>query len=294
MTMIGNRTFFMTLATLLLSTVFSVSRAQDSYRERRQHVFAPGEEINYKLQLGFINVGEADVTVSKKLYESEGRPCFNMQIHGRTTGVFSLAAKVDDYWGTYMDTLSLVPHQFYMRLRELSYRKQQVMRFDHKNDSVYVEKRDKRSGKYIHEKVFSVPNDIQDIISGFYYLRTLNFDSLKKGDTFVVPGFFDDSVYYLNIRLLEREVIKTRIGKRKALVLAPYMPKNELFDKGKSIKVWISDDRHRIPLKIRAKMMIGAAEVNIRSYKPGNVSLNGKKGKPLKVPKQRKRYKKKE
>ena len=45
------------------------------------------------------------------------------------------------------------------------------------------------------------------------------------------------------------------------------MPDNEMFDGKNSVLFWLSDDENKIPLKIRAKMFIGAVEIDIKSQK---------------------------
>ena len=47
------------------------------------------------------------------------------------------------------------------------------------------------------------------------------------------------------------------------------MPENKLFDGENSIKVWLSDDINKVPLKIRANMFVGAVEVDITDFKKG-------------------------
>jgi hypothetical protein len=44
------------------------------------------------------------------------------------------------------------------------------------------------------------------------------------------------------------------------------MPKNTFFRGNNPIKAWISDDKFRIPLKVKAELLIGALEIDIRSY----------------------------
>jgi len=58
-------------------------------------------------------------------------------------------------------------------------------------------------------------------------------------------------------------------GHYDALVMSPVMPDNKMFDGENSIKVWLSDDQYKIPLKIKAKMFVGAVEVDIIEYQKG-------------------------
>ena len=115
-----------------------------------------------------------------------------------------------------------------------------------------------------------MPKNAQDLVSGYYYLRTLNFDKLKEGDILTIDAFFDDEIYDFQIRFLGRESVKTKLGQIKSIVLSPIMPENSLFDGENSVKVWISDDSNKVPLKIKAEMFVGAVEIDIVKYKKGD------------------------
>ena len=64
-----------------------------------------------------------------------------------------------------------------------------------------------------------------------------------------------------------REVIKTRLGKINALILVPMMEKDSLFVEDNALKVWLSDDLNKIPLKVRAKIYVGHLEVSVKKVK---------------------------
>ncbi|MCG8474621.1 MAG: DUF3108 domain-containing protein [Cytophagales bacterium] len=240
-----------------------------TYRCHDQQIFFPGEVMEYQLFFSFIKVGEATMKIDRSLYEVSSRPCYYVKVDGKTTGFFSTIAKIRNTWGSFIDTVSIVPQLFYRNIREMKYRKKEIYLFDHKYDTVYVEHRDKKSGKYRKTTSFRVPNNVQDMISGFYYLRTLDFDTIRSGDVFTVPGFYKDSVYNLHVKYLRREIINTKLGKRVALVMQPFMPDNGVFNKGSSITAWISDDDYRIPLKVKANLKVGAGIVEIKRYIPG-------------------------
>ena len=44
------------------------------------------------------------------------------------------------------------------------------------------------------------------------------------------------------------------------------MPSNGLFDGENAIKLWLSDDRNRVALKIQAEMFVGAVEIDLKHY----------------------------
>jgi hypothetical protein len=51
------------------------------------------------------------------------------------------------------------------------------------------------------------------------------------------------------------------------LVLVPIMKKDKLFDEDNTLKVWLSDDLNKIPLKFQAKIFVGYLEVDVKKVK---------------------------
>jgi hypothetical protein len=45
------------------------------------------------------------------------------------------------------------------------------------------------------------------------------------------------------------------------------MPDNKLFSGRNPIKMWISDDDNRIPLKIEAELLLGSLDLDISDHK---------------------------
>ena len=70
-----------------------------------------------------------------------------------------------------------------------------------------------------------------------------------------------------------KETVKTKLGKFSAFKMTPMMPENKIFSGKNAITFWMSNDSNRVPLKIRAKMFVGAIEVEITEYKNEFVHL---------------------
>lgn len=98
----------------------------------------------------------------------------------------------------------------------------------------------------------------------FDFLTTLiqsrNWD-VEIGKDFAVPVYFDDELYDLVISVEERSKVSTPQGKRDALLLVPRMPVEPkgMFEDGGEIKVWVSDDELRLPLRFEVKVPVGTA-----------------------------------
>jgi hypothetical protein len=81
-----------------------------------------------------------------------------------------------------------------------------------------------------------------------------------------MKGIFENKTYDFHILYLGKERVKTRFGKAAAFVISPIMPSNSLFRGKYPIKMWISDDPNRIPLKIEAELLLGSVELDIEQY----------------------------
>jgi hypothetical protein len=231
----------------------------------RNESFQRGEVIDFKMTYGFFTVGRGSARIHPDYHRVNDRYCFKVDVTGKTVGMVDWVADVDDRFSAYVDTAALVPHQFYRKIREGRYRKDEWTNFDHNNRRIEV-KTMGRDGKMKEPKYYDAPANVRDMIAGFLYLRILDFSNLQVNDTVNVSGFFEDEFYNMNIIYRGKTTVKLKVGKVRALVFTPVMPKNSLFDGENSITAYFSDDKNRIPLKIDAKMFIGSAGVELTGY----------------------------
>lgn len=264
--------FFMNNPLLLvfLCLIFSgYSPSGDKYRSIPLQSFAEGEVIKYRVHYGFMTAGEAVMMVDQDIHYLNKRPCYKIDVFGRTTGMADNMFGVNNNWGTYLDTAAVLPHRSYRFIKEGRYRKNEIVQFDQLAQKALVKKLKKDSGKVQETKSYQVPQNVQDMVSGYYFLRTMDYSRVKIGEVLRINAFFDEEVFDFSVRFVGREEVNTKLGKKQAIVLQPLMPENSLFKGEDPIKVWLSDDKYRIPLKIRANMFIGALEIDIKEYQQG-------------------------
>jgi len=229
--------------------------------------FILGEELQYRVTFGFFTVGRSVTRVDKNLYTLNGEPCYRIDAYGETSDWVSWLSKVDDNWGAYLDTATVSTQMSYRKIREGRYRLDEETWFDHGSGKAEVKVRDKRTGIFSKRKTFLIKPYATDLIGGFTHLRFIDFSRIKQGDTLSIAGFLEDTGYHLRILYAGREVVPTRLGNIPCHVLIPRMPRNRLFDGENAVRVWISEDRNRIPVKIEAKMFIGSTGIELTGHK---------------------------
>lgn len=228
----------------------------------QEDVFKPGEIISYRVHYGFINGGTANLQIIDKLYKVNDRPCYKVAVEGRSSRAMNMIVKIRDQWVTYMDTTHYLPQKAYRFIREGKFSLDEVTTYNQEKGQAHVvqKKRDKE-WKLEFEKV------AYDMVSGYYFLRRIDYNKIPKGDTITVDAVFEDKFYNIRVRYVGKETIKTKFGKVKSIKLVPIMPENSLFDGEESIRFWISDDRNKIPVKVEADMFVGAVELDIKGYR---------------------------
>lgn len=97
-----------------------------------------------------------------------------------------------------------------------------------------------------------------DMLSVFYFLRTLDFTTLEKGKPLTVNIFSGSKAEKLTIRYTGEETVKLRDGsRRKAYRLKFRFTQHGGKKSSEDIDAWISADAARIPLELTGSLPIG-------------------------------------
>lgn len=232
-----------------------------SFTAQPDGAFETGEYFKFRVHYGFVTAGYATLEVkdavvnNKKVFHAVGK--------GYTTGLSKLFFKVEDNYETYMDKTTGNPYQFVRKIDEGGYKKDQEGFFNRNTDKVTVKDYRKKT-----EKTFPVPENAQDILSTFYYLRnhpTIN--RLKVGESINIDMFFDDETTKFKLKFMGREDIKTKFGTIPTMIFRPFVQAGRVFKEQESLTVWISDDANKIPVRIKASLAVGSLKADLEGFK---------------------------
>ena len=239
-------------------TVQTIAAEKDGPKLRtvKNEAFKRGEVLSFKVNYGFIEAGQAILEVKEETKEIGGRKTYHMVGTGVSKGTFDWFFKVRDRYETYIDEEALIPWIFIRRVSEGGYKINQDYIFNH-----YKKKVDIGEGR-----VFDVPENVQDMLSAFYFSRNIDFTDAKAGDIFTVPCFVDKEVYPMKIKYMGKETIKIGIGKFRCIKFRPVVQKGRVFKKEEDLNVWITDDKNRIPVRAQAHILVGSIKMDLTSY----------------------------
>ncbi|MBT8259103.1 MAG: DUF3108 domain-containing protein, partial [Bacteroidia bacterium] len=102
----------------------------------------------------------------------------------------------------------------------------------------------------------------------YYFLRN-NYDTetIKEGEEVQLNMFFDSENYGFKLKYLGRETIRTKFGKVKTLKFRPYVMAGRVFKEQESLTLWVSADKNKIPLRIKADLAVGSLRADLDAFK---------------------------
>jgi hypothetical protein len=231
------------------------------YETNPQQAFSKGEWFKFRIHYGMFNASYATLDVQDT--KLNGKNVFHLKGKGKSTGLMHLFFEVDDRYESYIDQKTGAPYRFIRDIDEGGYTKDIQIDFDHSNRVATVNNK-----KYNEITKLNIQPGTQDIISAFYHLRNIvDVNTVNPGDEFILPMFFDNENYDFKMKFIEREVVRTKFGKVKALKFIPYVQSGRVFKEEESLTVWISDDDNKIPLKIQAKLAVGSLTADLDAFK---------------------------
>lgn len=237
----------------------SIARRADSLkavplRKLTNDAFAVGERLVFGVNYGFITTGEAVMEVAA--YDSvAGRKCYRVEFTVNSLPSFSWIYKVEDRYLTYIDVETIAPWKFEQHIREGTYRRDFIAEFDQVNLVATT-----TGGTY------PIPQYVHDIMSAFYFARTIDFSSFKPGDGVLLSNFYKDKTHELKVNFLGRQELETEAGTFNTIVVEPLVKEGGLFKSEGRIVIWLSDDERKIPVRVNTKVVIGSIDTELKSY----------------------------
>jgi len=213
-----------------------------------------GEVMKYRVGWEFIDAGSATLTVENT---DTG---YRIQTLAKSEGMFSLVKKVRDkitsegvcHQGKMQSTL------FSVNQLEHTYKALKTAVFDWEHDKVHYT----QGGKTDH---YDVPAGYLNVMDAFFLLRGM---PLEKGQVLRIPIFDARKLYDIEVHVLGKEALMMPNGRKQmCIIVEPKLKSEAIFSSIGSMKLWLSDDALRIPVKMSAKIRFGHVIARLVKYK---------------------------
>ena len=222
--------------------------------------FKSGEWLKYKISYsGWFKAGEAIVSLNDT---EQGDNLYHSTIIGKTTGAMNLFFRVKDIYESYFYKKNILPIRFLRNINEGGYEKNIELLFNHEEGNVIVNDFKRNTSQNI-----SFISRSQDMVSVFYHMRNVfELNKLDRNGEMLINMFFDSENYKLKIKYLSTEILNTNFGKILCYKIIPYVQSGRVFKKNESLTMWFTADKNRVPVRIKADLIVGSVRIDLESY----------------------------
>lgn len=245
-------------ATMLIVFNFSFTQRSNeafSFRKQNNASFSFGEKLEYRVHYGWINAAHITMQVDDTISKVDGRSAYHIVAKGKTNRSFDWMYTVRDHFESYVDSTGMAPLKYFKSVREDNYKDKDLVYYNHETKKLRGLKKD-----------MDMPRYVQDIVSGTYYARTIDFSNAYVGKTYPLDIYLDQKIYNLKFKYLGKETIKSDFGKVKCIKLRPQLVVDRVFKDEDDMTIWVSDDANRIPVRVQTDIWVGSLKVDLTGY----------------------------
>ena len=224
--------------------------------------FGPGESLSFRITYAHLLAGRARVTVSD--VEHGGRSALELVATARSEGFFAwlFRFRVRDRTIAIWDPASGCSLRIEKTLREGKASRDQEVDFDPAGRATV---RDKK----IPQTAFETEPCSLDILSALFVARRRG---VTRDRPLELPVFDNGKRFRLRIDYVESERLDLPppFGKNTPVVVVePRLVEGTgLFvkEKGARLKIWLTDDERRVPVRMRSKVAVGSVSADLEEY----------------------------
>jgi len=238
-----------------------IARSSDSSwwkRKIQNEAFNVGEYLEFGVSYGILPAGKAVMQVPE-IIEHNGVKCFKIISTAHSNGFVSQFYRVEDTVFTYVDYEGIFTHYFRKQLHEGGYRISRATDFNQRRHIAIT-----------GNDTIPTYSFVQDAFSSLYYLRTQN---IEPGLEILIDNHTDKKNYPLKILVLGRETIEVPAGKFECIIVQPVMREEGIFKAKGTIKIWLTDDKFKIPVKMQTEVFfLGSITAKLKELRYGDFS----------------------
>lgn len=262
------------LITLCITT-FSTTKSQ-AQCTLKNDAFQAGESLQYNLyfKYGLIykNAGWATLKAANAKYS--GKSGYKVDMISATTGVVRKMFPMNDTLTSYISK-ELTPLAHFKRAHEEGDFNSEDIYYTYSNNKVNIRTTRHKNGEFRFDDKLTVNDCTYDMMSVIYFVRALDFKNMKQGTRTRVNFITRKDRENMEIVLNGTEKIKAGDDKTYNCYVLSLVTSDDAFkNKKEAMKIYLSADDNRMPVRIDSSLKFGSMRVILKSYKGNKHPVN--------------------
>ncbi|MHB2026449.1 MAG: DUF3108 domain-containing protein [Elusimicrobiota bacterium] len=224
------------------------------------HLTVFPERLIYQVSWAGIPMGKASLEVPEIVLFA-GRPAYHIISRATSNSFADTFYKVRDINESWFDSKRLCSLGYDKKLREGRFYRDEWVIYDQRNRR-FLDKTLSRNGDFSYHGG-TIPAHVQDILSSLYYLRE---QKITPGHDIILDVNTKKN-WPLVIHAVGRKTVTTPAGTFHTILIEPAIRKEGIFiQKGRKLKIWLTDDSRKIPVLMRVDLFFGHVEASLESF----------------------------
>jgi hypothetical protein len=240
--------FMFLLFTALILSAESPLSADEGGRSQAPLPFARGERFSYDISWLYMKAGTAIMAVEASS-GSDDRRMLKLLTTARSSPMVTKFYPVNNRVESMVDLDTFLPARMTFNRREGKRKNDFEYTFHHRDGTVTAVKDGKTDE-------LTIPRDAQDAISCLYFVRKSL--PLTPGASLTLNVHHDKKNYKLVVRVEALETLEGSWGSTNTARVLVIMPFQGIFLNEGNVRVWFTTDEHRVPVRMKAKVIIGS------------------------------------
>lgn len=211
------------------------------------------ERLTFNIEWRLIEAGTAVIETDKQ----------RAQLKLESAGLVSTLFKVHDLYTVNFDEPFCATSALMDSFEGKRHHETKVTYDRSANRATYLE-RDMLKEIVLHSGQIATPNCVQEVITAFMKLRTMN---VPPGQSAQIPMSDGRKSAAVKVEAQEREDVKTPAGSFKAVRYEANMLNGVIYSRKGRAFVWLSDDERHLPVQIRLRMPFPIGTVTLQLAK---------------------------
>lgn len=139
--------------------------------------------------------------------------------------------------------------------------------YEYSDGKIKLRNINKKNGRLRYDTTLVATGSMYDMISIIYYSRTLNYDAMKRGEKISVSFLSGRRKVNMDIEYHGNENVSANDGRKYNCIKLVLTINEKAFEnKNEAMKVYITDDANRIPIRIESKLKVGLTRAILTTY----------------------------
>ena len=217
---------------------------------------AYSQEENFLFSVSWLGFHAGDLLM-RVIPDPDNSERFTIKVKVKSSSFFSIFYPIDDYFETTVEGKARLPVKYLFLQKEGDRENRKVTFYDQQNLSVVYQKNEEEP------LAFDIDSPVHNEYSSFFMLRVL---PLAMEEPVIVPTFADKKTHAVPVSLLKKDTIKSIFGRVPTIKVQPQLAFKGLYSKRGFPDIWLTDDDYRVPVLIKAKILIGSLSARLVEY----------------------------